>query len=201
MNTQTTLTTPIIAMLSYRKGRESRKPFRLTIFDFRMMKKHITFIIALFSVVQISFSQKTLEDLLNKHNTHSIPYISVEELATSKTQAIILDAREFEEYQVSHLKNAVFVGFNSFNLQQTTLQLNNKEQTIVVYCSLGIRSEVIAENLKKAGYVNVLNLYGGIFEWKNQGFDIYNSSEIKTEKIHAYSRKWSHWLNSGQKVF
>jgi len=33
-----------------------------------------------------------------------------------------------------------------------------------VYCSLGIRSEVIAKKLKKAGYTNVFNLYGGIFE-------------------------------------
>lgn len=165
------------------------------------MKQQIIFILILFSVIHIGFSQETLSELLEKYNTHKIPYISVEELAMPKSQALILDAREFNEYQVSHIKNAIFVGFNSFNLQQTTLELNNKHQPIVVYCSLGIRSEDIAKKLKKAGYTKVYNLYGGIFEWKNKGFSVYNSSETKTEKIHAFSPEWSKWLTSGQKIY
>ncbi|HLV39340.1 rhodanese-like domain-containing protein [Xanthomarina sp.] len=160
----------------------------------------ISFFILLFTV-QMGVSQETMEDLLNKHNTKSIPYISVQELAMPKTQALILDARELEEYRVSHIENAIFVGFNTFNLKQTSLLLNNKQQTIVVYCSLGIRSETIAKKLKKAGYSNIFNLYGGIFEWKNKGFDVYDSTETKTEKVHAFSPEWSKWLTSGQKIY
>lgn len=165
------------------------------------MKKNITIILTLFSIIQTGFSQETIEDLLNNYNTKSVPYISVEELAMPKTQTLILDAREYKEYQVSHLKNALYVGFNEFDLQQTALQLNNKQQHIIVYCSLGIRSEKIAEKLKKAGYTNVYNLYGGIFEWKNKGFDVYDTTETKTDKVHAFSSEWSKWLTSGQKVF
>jgi len=160
----------------------------------------ISFFILLFTV-QMGVSQETMEDLLNKHNTKSIPYISVQELAMPKTQALILDVCELEEYRVSHIENAIFVGFNTFNLKQTSLLLNNKQQTIVVYCSLGIRSETIAKKLKKAGYSNIFNLYGGIFEWKNKGFDVYDSTETKTEKVHAFSPEWSKWLTSGQKIY
>lgn len=163
------------------------------------MKNCILILIVLWPV--LGASQNTLKDLLDTHNSKVVPYISVEELAMPKTQAMILDARELEEYQVSHLKNAVFVGYNTFNLKQTISQINNKQQTIVVYCSLGIRSEAIALKLKKAGYANIYNLYGGIFEWKNKGFDVYDSTETKTNKIHAFSKEWSHWLTSGQKVF
>ncbi|GGG40488.1 rhodanese-like domain-containing protein [Bizionia arctica] len=156
----------------------------------------------LFTFASFSLSaQETLEDLLQKYNTKNVAYISVQELAMPKTQAIILDAREFNEYQVSHLKNAIPVGYNEFDLQETTLQLNNKQQLIVVYCSLGIRSENIAKKLTKAGYTNVLNLYGGIFEWKNNGFEVYDSTETLTEKIHTFSPEWSKWLTSGEKVF
>jgi rhodanese-related sulfurtransferase len=165
------------------------------------MKRILTFILTLFSIIQTGFSQESLEELLNKYNAKNVPYISVEELAMPKTQAIILDAREFEEYQVSHIKNAIPVGYNNFNLQKTTSQLNNKQQTIVVYCSLGIRSETIAEKLKKAGYTNVFNLYGGIFEWKNKGLEVYDSTEVKTEKVHAFSPEWSKWLLKGDKVY
>ena len=54
--------------------------------------------------------QQSLSELLKKHNKNNIPYISVQELAMPKTDAIILDARELEEYNVSYIKNAVFVG-------------------------------------------------------------------------------------------
>ena len=59
-------------------------------------------------------AQETISDLLSLHNTKNIDYISVQELAMPKTNALIFDAREIEEYNVSHIKNAVFVGFNDF---------------------------------------------------------------------------------------
>lgn len=156
----------------------------------------------LFTSISLQISaQKILEELLQAHNSHDVPYITVQELAMPKTKAILLDARELNEYSVSHLKDAIFVGFNNFNLEQTVQQLNNKQQTIVVYCSLGIRSETIAKKLQNAGFTNVFNLYGGIFEWKNNDFPIYNSKGEETESIHAFSKTWSKWLLKGDKIY
>ncbi|WP_452229727.1 rhodanese-like domain-containing protein [Lacinutrix sp. MEBiC02404] len=156
------------------------------------------------SILLLSFSahsQETIKELLILHNTKSVPYVSVQELAMPKTQAIILDAREIEEYKVSHIKDALHVGYDHFNLNETTTRLKNKQQQIVVYCSLGIRSEKVAEQLKKAGYTNVLNLYGGIFEWKNNNFIVYNMEEEETEDIHTFSKAWSKWLLKGNKIY
>ena len=147
-----------------------------------------------------SFSQDQLSDVLEKYNTKEVPYISVHELAMPKTNALILDAREHQEYKVSHLKDAIYVGYNEFNLETVEKEIPNKDQDIVVYCSLGIRSEVIAIKLKKAGYTNVRNLYGGIFEWKNKAFPVYNSNEKETDSIHTFSREWSKWLTKGIKI-
>ncbi|WP_223550564.1 rhodanese-like domain-containing protein [Aestuariivivens sp. NBU2969] len=148
-----------------------------------------------------SYSQETLSELLNIYNNKSVPYISVQELATSKTKTIVLDARELKEFEISHIKDAIHVGFDSFNLKSTIQKFNDKQQTIVVYCSLGVRSEDIAEQLKKAGYSKVKNLYGGIFEWKNNGFPIYNLENKETDSIHTFSMKWSKWLKKGIKVY
>lgn len=154
-----------------------------------------------FGIISLSLqAQASLDDLLKQHNKNSVPYISVQELAMPKTHAIILDAREASEYEVSHLKDAIFVGYDHFNLEQTMLQLIDKDQPIVVYCSLGIRSETIANKLKKAGYTNIRNLYGGIFEWKNNDFEVYNLEEKKTDSIHAFSEHWSKYLLKGTKV-
>ncbi len=163
------------------------------------MKTKTFYIFLSFSL--LGFSQKPLSELLKKHNNESVPYISVQELAMPKTNAILLDARELREYEVSHLKDALHVGYDEFNLENVSKQLNNKDQIIVVYCSLGIRSEDIAEQLKNEGYTNIFNLYGGIFEWKNNDFKIYNSENNETDKVHVFSEKWSKWLLKGIKIY
>ena len=146
-------------------------------------------------------SQETLQELLKTHNKESIPYISVKELAMPKTDAILLDARELKEYNVSHIPNSTYVGYDDFDLDTVVKTLPDTTSTIVVYCSVGIRSEDIAEQLKKKGYTNVYNLFGGIFEWKNNNFPVYNSEEKETEQVHAYSKDWGKWLLKGIKIY
>jgi rhodanese-related sulfurtransferase len=169
------------------------------------MKNRLLNILLILFVTQFSIAQKnkpeTLSELLKKYNEQSVPYISVQELAMLKTDAIILDAREIKEYHVSHLKNAIYVGYNFFEIDSVQQKLPNKDSQIVVYCSIGIRSEDIAEKLKKAGYSNVFNLYGGIFEWKNNNFTVYDSEEKETENVHTFNKAWSKWLRKGIKIY
>ncbi len=143
--------------------------------------------------------QTALQELLERYNTRSVPYISVEELRMfqQKDSVLILDAREWKEYEISHIEASTFVGFSEFSEEKLSTILPNKNQFIVVYCSLGIRSETISEKLKKAGYTQVENLYGGIFEWKNKGYPVVNSKQQKTDIIHGYSKHWSRWLTNG----
>ena len=100
----------------------------------------------------------TLKSLLS----HSVTEISVKELADSEKQYVILDTREKIEFEVSKIQNARFVGFDDFDID--LLQDLDKNANIVLYCSMGYRSEKVAERMKTAGYKNVSNLYGGIFE-------------------------------------
>ena len=159
-------------------------------------------LLIIFSIVNLfSFSQETIADVLKKYNKESIPYITANELATPRVEVVLLDAREIEEYKVSHLKNAIHVGYDNFSLIETKKFLSDNDAMIVVYCSIGVRSEDIAEKLKKEGHKNVYNLFGGIFEWKNNNFTVYNSKEEATENVHAFSKDWSKWLLKGKKVY
>ena len=161
------------------------------------MKKILLLFILISSV---SFGQKKLDKLLNKFNKNNVPYISVDSLAT--TNAFLLDARETKEYKVSHLKNAICVGYDYFDVTKTLEKLpKDKNAKIVVYCSLGIRSEIVADKLIKEGYTNVYNLYGGIFEWKNNNFQVIDTLGNKTEKVHTFNKDWSKWLKKGKKVY
>lgn len=148
-------------------------------------------------------AQSDLGQLLSQYNHGSIPYISAEELSTfqSKNDMLLIDTREREEYDVSKIEGAVFAGFKDFSIKQFSNLVTDKTQPVVVYCSLGIRSEIIGEKLKSAGYTNVKNLYGGIFEWKNKNFEVIDSEGKNTEKIHAYSKQWGEWLTNGEKIY
>lgn len=135
--------------------------------------------------------------MLNTLLDHSVPEISVDE--ASKNEVVFLDARQLEEYEVSRIRDATFVGFDDFNLNKVADI--PKDAEIIVYCSVGYRSEKIAEKLIEEGYQNVQNLYGGIFEWVNQGNEVVDKQGTPTPKVHAYNRIWGIWLKEGEKVY
>jgi len=70
----------------------------------------------------------------------------------------------------------------------------DKDAPIVIYCSVGYRSEKIGEKLQKAGYKNVINLWGGIFDWANLKLPLVNEDEEKVTSVHPYDENWGRWL-------
>ena len=166
------------------------------------MKYKIFYILFLLIGVTV-YSQKTLDQTLKKYNKNNVPYISVTELRMlqSKGNAIIIDSREQNEFDVSHISSAIFVGYDHFSIKEFSEMNIDKETPIVVYCTLGIRSETIADKLIKAGYTNIKNLYGGICEWKNKGYKVLDSTNIETENVHIFSKQWGKWLLKGEKVY
>ena len=143
----------------------------------------------------ISGSFNSLLMMMLKHNVKELTVPDV----TLRKNAIFLDAREQKEYDVSHIKNAVYVGYDNFNM--AAVKNVAKEAEIIVYCSIGKRSEQITQKLDKAGYSNVSNLYGGIFEWVNQGGEVVDVNNKRTNRVHAYGRFWGQWLDKGEKVY
>lgn len=128
----------------------------------------------------------------------SVPFISVENLLQNLENHQVLDAREKGEFEVSHIKNAHHIGYSNFDLG--SLSSLNKTKPTTVYCSVGYRSEKIAEKLKEEVFSEVYNLFGGIFEWKNLGLSVYKNQE-KTEQVHAFNKTWGVWLKKGEKVY
>lgn len=163
--------------------------------------KSIIYIILLFTATT-GFAQQSLDELLDLYNTRSVAYVSVEEarMLQLNGDVTILDTREKDEYDVSHLQNAQWVGFNQFSAEEIAAKIENKNTPILVYCSLGIRSEEIGEKLMKVGFTNVRNVYGGIFEWKNNKFPVMNHLERETDSVHVFSKAWSKWLTRGIKI-
>jgi len=159
--------------------------------------KYFLLPILAFLLVTPTIGQRTIEDTLEKFNKKSVPYISVDALQLEE-DIIILDTREKEEFNVSHLKNAIWVGYKNFEIDAFPIQ--DKNQKIVVYCSIGVRSETIGEKLAAEGYTHVQNLYGGIFRWVAQDYPVYDNANQQTNKVHIFSKYWGKLLTKGKKV-
>ncbi len=110
----------------------------------------------------------------------------------------ILDTREKEEFEVSHLKGADWVGYDTFSIKNVASLDKNKP--VLVYCTVGARSQDIGKRLKDVGFKEVYNLYGGLIEWANEEKPIFHHGS-QTNKVHTYSKSWGIWLTKGEKVY
>lgn len=148
------------------------------------------------SVGSVSFDQE-LQKLLR----FSVPLMHVATLHDQLKDVKVYDTRELSEYQVSHLPGAIHAGFKDFD--KSVFEEMDKTEPIVLYCSVGYRSEKIGEQLLKMGFEKVYNLYGSIFEWVNQGYAVESAPDSLTTKIHTYNEKWSQWVTqpTAQKVW
>ncbi|PVY41262.1 rhodanese-like domain-containing protein [Pontibacter virosus] len=135
---------------------------------------------------------------LYSHNVDTISVVQVQQQLKQGIAPLLLDTRSKDEYEVSHLPEARYVGYKDFDLSDLKDVPSNTH--IVVYCAVGYRSEKIGDKLKEAGYTNVHNLHGGLFEWVNQGLPVYDE-QGQTTKVHGYTRAWGIWLREGEKVY
>lgn len=93
-----------------------------------------------------------------------VPQMSAQGLAALLEQGqvpILLDARRYEEYRVSHLPQAQWA---PRDLEGHALSPRPIDQPVVIYCSVGVRSTKMARRLRRQG-INAVNLAGSIFQW------------------------------------
>ncbi len=149
-----------------------------------------------------SYSQPAYDQKLNALYRHTVKTLTPAQLAERQANdpsLIVLDTRSRQEFAVSHLPGARLLDYDRY--QQAELAALPRQATLVVYCSVGYRSERIGERLQKMGYKNVFNLYGGIFQWKNEGRVVVNTSNLPTDSVHTYNKNWGRWLTRGIKVY
>ena len=156
-------------------------------------------LIALFSVTSfIACGQMKYEEKLESIYKKTVPLIKPNELVHNEN-TIILDTRAIHEYETSHIEGAKFVDYDSFT--PAAVSEIDKNKKVIVYCSVGYRSERIGEKLQEMGFKDVHNLYGGIFQWVNEGKPVVNMKKEATDSVHTYNKKWGRWLKKGVKVY
>lgn len=162
------------------------------------MKYFLALTILFTSFILTAQNPVGFDKMCNGYIEGTVPLATPKQMNRALTlkSTIILDAREAKEYNISHVKNARLVGFDHFKME--SVKDIDKNATIYIYCSVGYRSEKIGEKLQKAGFKKVYNVYGGIFNWVNMGYELVDENGSKTTKVHGYNKDWSQWLNGSK---
>ena len=155
----------------------------------------LTLLIFTLSLFTTSFGQSKEYTKMLSEYYNDFPTVTIEEASNilKTNEAIFLDIREESEFNVSHIKYARRMNPDGSGMK--SLKGIDKSTKIIVYCSIGARSQSYGEMLTKKGYTNVHNMYGGLFHWANSNLpvvDIYNQA---TKNVHGYNLNWGKWLN------
>ena len=132
---------------------------------FRKSKYVVSLMVMIMSVIQVSGSNG---------NNHIISVSAPEFDKEIKGDSVqLLDVRTPLEYAEGHIAGALNINVQSDDFQQVAEKELSKDSTILVYCRSGRRSMNAAEILTKLGY-KVINLKGGIIEWREDGLPVTN---------------------------
>lgn len=84
---------------------------------------------------------------------------------------ILVDTREESEWARGHLPGAIHIGKGVIE-RDIEKKVPDKDATIVLYCGGGFRSALVADNLQKMGYRNVISMDGGWRGWTEANFPV-----------------------------
>jgi rhodanese-related sulfurtransferase len=106
-------------------------------------------------------------------------------------QIVLIDARRKDEFQISHISGARNLPYKK---DPRKLLTNIKpDNPIVVYCSVGYRSSILAKKLQDMGFTKVYNLEGSIFKWANEGRPLIQD-HTRVHNVHPYNAHWGSLL-------
>src|SRR3712207_1165749 len=129
-------------------------------------------VLALTLVVLLFLRARDIEWALIKWSVRGqypgVPWITTEQLAArmedrQSSGLLLLDVRTPAEWEVSRIRGARRVDPGA--AVEAAVADVATDTAIVAYCSVGYRSAEMASRLRKAGFADVRNLDGGIFQW------------------------------------
>lgn len=89
----------------------------------------------------------------------------------SREPHVLVDVREDREWDAGHAAGAVHLGKGIIERDiETTVP--DKNTRLVLYCGGGFRSALVADNLQKMGYTDVISLDGGWRGWQDAGLPV-----------------------------
>jgi len=110
-----------------------------------------------------------IEAWARTYPVEAVPSIKVTELHERLDEVTVLDVRQTSEWEVGHIPNAIH--FEGGRIAWDQLPFSH-DKPLAVQCASGSRSMVAISVLRKRGFHNLIQVEGGMNQWKKHGFEI-----------------------------
>jgi rhodanese-related sulfurtransferase len=114
-----------------------------------------------------------------RRNVREVSAAEAKDLIDAEPDALVLDVRELNEWDLGHIPGAVLVPLGQITARADPSSpdaeqdlVAHKDSLVIAQCATGKRSLVAADVLKKMGYGNVVSMKGGIMSWAREGLPI-----------------------------
>lgn len=105
-------------------------------------------------------------DETSQKTYQSISQDEAKKIMETDTNYIIVDVRRPDEFETGHIPGAICILNEEIDTEKPA-QLQDLEQTILVYCRSGRRSKEASQKLADMGYTNIYE-FGGIIDWTGE---------------------------------
>ncbi len=112
---------------------------------------------------QVTTLQSTTVENVSKAEYIKITAQEAKEIMDTEVNVAIVDVRTEEEFKQGHVPDAILIPSTQIESLASDM-LPDLDQTILVYCRSGNRSQAAARVLIDLGYTNILD-FGGILDW------------------------------------
>ncbi len=106
-----------------------------------------------------------------KQRIKEIPVKNLKEKIEQHQAVTLIDVREDQEWAQGHIPSAIHISKGTIE-RDIEKKVTDLQTPIVVYCSGGFRSALVADNLQNMGYTDVHSLETGLQGWIGQGYTL-----------------------------
>ena len=132
-----------------------------------------------FVSAQIIASRAPQARIVTAEQLQALPAVS-----KNRGQFLIVDVRAKAETEVSIIPGAI----TKAEFERT--QQDHHGKTIITYCTVGYRSGIYAQELKKKGW-NVWNYQGSILDWCEHHLPVVTPSGQNTKRVHTFNSRYA----------
>ena len=110
-----------------------------------------------------------IEAWAREYPVETIPSMKVTELRERLDEVTIVDVRQTSEWESGHIPNAIHFEGGRIPWEEFPFPHN---KPVAIQCGSGNRSMVAISVLRRRGFHNLIQVEGGIIQWKKHGFEI-----------------------------
>jgi hydroxyacylglutathione hydrolase len=109
-----------------------------------------------------------IEAWAREYPVETVPSMKVTELRERLDEVTVVDVRQTSEWEAGHIPNAIH--FEGGRIPWEEFPFSH-HKSVAIQCGSGNRSMIAISVLRRRGYRNLIQVDGGINQWKKHGFE------------------------------